>query len=219
MSLRLLAALQGDLKRIMADELKTAEQAVTSGVRQATDGLKGELRNQISSAGLGQKLANTWRGQVYPKGGASLNAAGFVWSKAPEIVSAFGNGVTIRSSHGFFLAIPTEAAGKSAMGKRITPGLWEQAHGMRLRFVYRRGAVSLLVADNMRARTGKRGGFSAASTSALRTGRGLTTVPIFLLVPQVTLRKRFDIDRAANKWTAHLPSLVIQNWEGGSSQS
>lgn len=216
MSVRLLAALQGDLKQMMADELKTAERAVTTGVRQATDGLKAELRNQIASAGLGQKLANTWRGQVYPKGGTSLNAAGFVWSKAPEIVNAFGNGVTIRSSHGFFLAIPTEAAGKSAMGKRITPALWEQAHGMRLRFVYRRGAVSLLVADNMRARTGKRGGFSAASASALRTGRGLTTVPIFLLVSQVTLRKRFDIDSAANKWTERLPNLVIQNWEGGS---
>lgn len=214
MSVRLLAALQGDLKQMMADELKTAERAVTSGVRQATDGLKAELRNQIASAGLGQKLANTWRGQVYPKGGTSLNAAGFVWSKAPEIVSAFGNGVTIRSSHGFYLAIPTEAAGKSAMGKRITPGLWEQAHGMRLRFVYRRGAVSLLVADNMRARTGKRGGFSAASTSAMRTGRGLTTVPIFFLVPQVTLRKRFDINGASDKWTDRLPNLVIQNWEG-----
>jgi len=219
MSVRLLAALQGDLKKMMADELKTAERAVSSGVRQATDGLKSELRNQISSVGLGQKLANTWRGQVYPKGGASLNAAGFVWSKAPEIVRVFGTGVTIRSSHGFFLAIPTEAAGKYAMGKRITPGLWEQAHGIHLRFVYRRGAVSLLVADNMRARRSKRGGFSPASASVMRTGRGLTTVPIFILVPQVTLRKHFDIDSAANKWTDRLPNLVIQNWSEGSGQS
>lgn len=213
MSVHLLAALQGDLKRIMAEELKAAEQAVTSGVRQATDGLKAELRNQITSAGLGQKLANTWRGQIYPKGGASLHAAGLVWNKAPQIVGAFGQGMTIRSSHGFFLAIPTPAAGKSAMGKHVTPALWEQAHGIRLRFVYRRGAVSLLVADNMRARTSKRGGFSKASASAMRTGRGLATAIMFLLVPQVTVRKRFDIDSAANKWTDRLPNLVIQNWQ------
>lgn len=212
MSVRLVAALQGDLKRIMADELKAAEQAVTSGVRQATDGLKAELRNQITSAGLGQKLANTWRGQVYPKGGASLHAAGLVWSKAPQIVSAFAEGMTIRSSHGFFLAIPTPAAGKSAMGKRVTPALWEQAHGQRLRFIYRRGAVSLLVADNMRARTGKRGGFSKARASAMRTGRGLATAIMFLLVPQVTIRKRFDNDSAGKKWNEALPRLVIQNW-------
>lgn len=99
------------------------------------------------------------------------------------------------------------------MGKRITPGRWEQANGKRLRFVFRRNGPSLLVADDMRARTGKRGGFSAASASALRTGRGLTTVPIFILVPQVSLKKRFDIDSTGQKWIGQLPRLVIQNWK------
>ena len=211
--MRLLAALQGDLKKIMAEEAKAAESAVTSGVRQATDGLKLELRGQVTSAGLGQKLANTWRGQVYPKGGLSLNAAGFVFSKAPQIIGAFGQGIVIRSSKGFYLAIPTAAAGKSAMGRRITPGRWEQANGKRLRFVFRHNGPSLLVADDMRTRTGKRGGFSAASASALRTGRGLTTVPIFILVPQVSLKKRFDIDSTGQKWIGQLPRLVIQNWK------
>lgn len=212
MSLRLAAALHGSLTKIMAQETKAAEQAVTLGVRAATDGLKLELRGQVTSAGLGQRLANTWRGMVFPQGQASINAAGFVFSKAPNIVGLYARGAIIRSSHGFFLAIPTPAAGKYAMGKKITPASWEQAHGQRLRFVYRRGAVSLLVADNMRARTGKRGGFSKASASALRTGRGLATAIMFLLVPQVTVRKRFDIDSAGKKWNEALPRLVIQNW-------
>ena len=82
--MRLLAALQGDLKKIMAAEQRAAERAVTDGVRQATDGLKLELRGQVTGAGLGQRLANTWRGQVFPKSGQSLNAAGFVFSKAPN---------------------------------------------------------------------------------------------------------------------------------------
>ena len=211
--MRLLAALQGDLKKIMAEEARAGEQAVTNGVRQATDGLKFELRGQVTSAGLGQKLANTWRGQVYPKGGTSLNAAGFVFSKAPQIIRAFDQGVLIRSSKGFFLAIPMPAAGKAAMGKKITPARWEQANGKRLRFVYRRSGPSLLVADDMRARTGKRGGYSSASASALRTGRGLTTVPMFILVPQVSLRKRFDVDSAGQRWIGLLPRLVIQNWK------
>ncbi len=215
MSLHLRAALMGDLKKVLAQEAKAAEQAVMAGVRQATDGLKLELRGQVTTAGLGQRLANTWRAQVFPKGGTSLNAAGYIWSKAPAIVGAFAHGAVIRSSKGFYLAIPTPAAGKMAMGKRITPEKWEQAHGKRLRFVYRRGAVSLLVADDMRAKTGKRGGFANASASAMRTGRGLTTVPIFLLVPQVTLAKRFDIDTASNKWIGLLPGLVLQNWHEG----
>ncbi len=53
--MRLLAALQGDLKKIMAEEAKAAESAVINGVRQATAGLKLELRGQVTSAGLGHR--------------------------------------------------------------------------------------------------------------------------------------------------------------------
>jgi hypothetical protein len=77
---------------------------------------------------------------------------------------------------------------------------------------YRRKGPSLLVAENRRARTGKRGGFAKASVSAMRTGRGLATVPIFILVPQVTIKKRLDVDGAANKWISTLPGLVVKNW-------
>src|SRR3546814_5865508 len=61
----------------------------------------------------------------------------------------------------------------------MTPGLWEKLRGQRLRFIYRRGKPSLLVAENQRARQGQRGGFSAASQKAQTTGRGLVTVPMF----------------------------------------
>ncbi|GAK46885.1 conserved protein, partial [Tepidicaulis marinus] len=97
-------------------------------------------------------------------------------------------------------------------GRKITPGGWERRTGQRLRFVYRRRGPSLLVADRMRARTGKRGGFSRASASALRTGRGLVTVPMFILVPQVTLAKRLEVAGAAERWVSRLPSLVVRNW-------
>lgn len=54
----------------------------------------------------------------------------------------------IRSKQGLFLAIPTATVGRFGDGRRkIMPGSWERIHGMRLRFVYRRGAPSLLVAD------------------------------------------------------------------------
>ena len=92
------------------------------------------------------------------------------------------------------------------------PGLWEQMHGSRLRFIYRRGAPSLLVAENMRARTGKRGGFAKGSASALRSGRGITTVVMFILVPQVSLRKRLDVNAAAERWASALPELIVRNW-------
>lgn len=211
--MRISAAIEGDLKRFLADELKAGEEAVTAGIREATDGLKLELRQQIVGAGLGQRLANTWRSEVYPKGQKSIRAAGLVFSKAPNIVRAFDSGAVIRSKHGFFLAIPTSAAGRYGDGRqKMNPGLWERMHGVRLKFVYRRHEPSLLVAENQRARTGKRSGFAKASISAMRTGRGIATVPMFLLVPQVTLRKRLDIAGAAEKWIAALSGLVVRNW-------
>lgn len=210
--MRIEATLTGDLSRMMAAEIKAAEGAVTAGMRAATDGLKSELRAQITDAGLGSRLARTWRGEVFPKGKSSIAAAGFVWSKAPGIVRVYEEGAVIRSTRGFFLAIPTAAAGRFGDGgKKITPGGWERRTGQRLRFVFRRGAPSLLVAD-LRARTGKRGGFGRASATALRTGRGLATVPIFVLVPQVTFKKRLDVAGAAARWQARLPGLVVGNW-------
>lgn len=203
----------GDLGKLMSEEVKAAEKAVTIGITQATDGLKTELRTQVTSAGLGARLARTWRGEVFPKGEDSIRAAGLVWSKAPGIIRIYEDGATIRSKNGFFLAIPTAAAGRYGDGgRKITPGRWERRTGQRLRFVYRRNAASLLVADGMRARTGKRGGFSRASASALRTGRGLVTVPMFILVPQVTVRKRLEVAGAADRWVSRLPSLLVRNW-------
>jgi hypothetical protein len=55
--MRLQAAIQGDLQTLLKAELRGAERAVTAGVRVATLGLKSELRAQVTSAGLGQRLA------------------------------------------------------------------------------------------------------------------------------------------------------------------
>ena len=212
--MKLAAAISGDLRKIMAEEIKAAEDAVTAAMRQAADGLKADLRRQVTEAGMGQRLANTWRAELYPKGRKSIKAAGFVFTRAPTIIRAFDQGAVIKSKHGFWLAIPTPAASTGARGKRMTPGLWEQMHGSRLRFIYRRGSPSLLVAENMRARTGKRGGFAKGSASALRSGRGMTSVVMFILVPQVSLKKRLDVDGAAERWDSALPELIVRNWRG-----
>ena len=41
---------------------------------------------------------------------------------------------------------------------------------------------------------------------------GAQTVPIFILVPQVKLRKRLDLDRAASAAQARLPALILARW-------
>ncbi len=135
-----------------------------------------------------------------------MNAAALVWSKAPVIVGAHDAGPLIRSKSGFWLTIPTPAAGKSSRGGRITPGEWERRTGLRLRFVYRRAGPSLLVAEGRLNARGR------AVASRSKTGRGVTTVPIFLLVPQVKLPKRLDLARDAKAAQDALPAAIVANW-------
>jgi hypothetical protein len=125
------------------------------------------------------------------------------------IIGAHDTGPLIRSSTGLWLAIPTPAAGKSARGGRITPAEWERRRGLRLRFVSRRRGPSLLVAEG---RVNSRG---LGVASRAKTGRGLATVPIFLLVRQVKLRKRLDLAREAERAHDAVPGLIVANWVEG----
>jgi hypothetical protein len=180
-----------DLVAAMAAEVKAGEKAVTAAMREAGTGLKTAWRGQITGAGLGRRLANSIRSQTYPKAGESLNAAALVWSKAPVIVGAHDTGPLIRSKEGFWLAIPTEAAGRGLRGAKLTPGEWERRRG-----------PSLLVADRARINS-----HSQAVASRAKTGRNQVTAPIFLLVPQVKLPKRLDLDRDAKRAHDSVPGL------------
>jgi hypothetical protein len=166
------------------------------------------------------RLANTWRGKRYPQSGQSADAVAFVWSKAPDIIDAFERGVTIHSSQGFWLAIPTPAAGAtgldaSGVKKKVTPGAWERRTGMRLRFVYRRGQPSLLVADDARL---TKGGLARSRVRKTKTGSpyipitGRQSIVVFILVPQVTLRKRLDVEGAAERWGDRVAGLIAAHW-------
>jgi len=200
-----------DLAAMMAAEIKAGERAVTTAMREAAGQLKADWRRQITGAGLGQRLAKSIRAETWPKGTTSIGAASLVWSKAPAIVGAHDTGPLIRSKSGFWLAIPTPAAGRGLRGGKITPGEWERRRGLRLRFVYRRRGPSLLVAD--RARINTRG---QAVASRAKTGRNQVTAPIFLLVPQVKLPKRLDLARDAERALDSVPGLIVANWVEGS---
>jgi hypothetical protein len=70
----------------MQAELRDIERAVTIGTRDAGRGLKTELRRQVSGAGLGQRLANSWRDKHYPN--RKLDAASLVYTKVPQMIRA-----------------------------------------------------------------------------------------------------------------------------------
>jgi len=199
--------LSPDLIALMAQQVAAAEKATSKAMQIAGGDLKSAWRQQVVSAGLGTRLGNTVRNLNFPKGQTSLRAASLVYTKAPRILGAFERGATIRSKSGFYLAIPTEAAGRAPGGRRFTPGEWERRRGIKLRFVYRPRGGSLLVAEKARLNTK---GIAAISRS--KTGRNQVTVPIFILVPQVRLNKRLRLMEAADAAISSVPRLIVANW-------
>jgi hypothetical protein len=211
--MKLAASITRSLQADMQVELRNIERAVTTGTRDAGRGLKTELRRQVGSAGLGQRLANSWRDKHYPN--QRLDAASLVYTKAPQIIRAFDEGALIRSRRGRFLAIPTEnAPRKGTDGKRISRRTFPEHRFGPLRFVPRSSGPSLLVVDGLRAsfsrKSGELRGFRRATDRARARGDGLTTVVMFLLVRQVKLPKRLDVARAAERWSGQLPALIEQ---------
>ncbi len=215
--MRILVNIEGDLNTMMRSEVRAAERAVTLGVHSTGAALQADWRGQIVGAKLGPRLRNAIRRKNYPGGGFSIGAASLVYSNAAKIVDAFDRGALIWSKDGFYLAIPLAAAGRGLGGRRITPGGWERRTGKRLRFVYRRGKHSLLVADdarlNSRGLAANKGGKRRADGSLT----GAQTVPVFVLVPQVKLTKRLDLASAsaAAAAEARLPGAILANWTQG----
>lgn len=196
------------------------KRATTAAMKEAGEGLKLELRGQVTGAGMGQRLANTWRHEVYPKGGrVSANAAASVYSKAPHIIAAFDQGTVIRARGGTWLAIPTDNVPKGSRGRRLSPANWPDRLG-KLSFVRLRNGNAMLVAEGLRASYDKFGfvrGYRRAAESTVRKGYskkrgfGLVTVPMFFLVRQAAAKKRLDVAAAAKKWGASLPGAIERN--------
>jgi hypothetical protein len=211
--MRFKATIIGDIVAAMEKEYLAGEKAVTSTMRAVAADLKRDWRAQVAAAGLGSRLSNAIRSDSYPKGTESMNAAALVWTNAPKITKAFEDGGVIRSRNGFWLAIPTPAAGRGQRGGRITPGEWEARTGMRLRFVYRKNRTAMLVADD--ARLNSRGLAQQKRGKRRSDGilTGAQTVVVFFLVPQVRLAKRLDLLGAAERIGASIPGRIVQGWK------
>lgn len=215
--MRLGAAIEGNLEKIMGEELERGGKAVSSGTAQSVDGLKNKLRQTTLTAFGSQRLANAWRGAVYPRAPAkSLGAAGTVHTNAPHIIEAFSSAKVIRSASGFFLAIPSPDAPKQYMGKRVTPSNWPADRFGDLRFVYRAGKSSLLVVDGVRRNKSGSVGRQLAGGGINASGnykKGVVSVVMFFLVPQVRFKQVFDLDALYQQAGAEMVGNIVAAWE------
>lgn len=216
---------------LAAEIEKELARDITASVREGTDILKGLLRGATEQAFKGNRLPKAWRGKVYPQSQDSVDAAGVVSVRgsAAEIIETALQATVIRAKGGRWLAIPTEAAGKfglkrgaNGMGvtvnkrgarERITPGGFERRTGMKLRFVYeggrKGGRRAFLIADQAMLGAGRvaRPYRSKGRGSRLYGPAGQSIV-VFILVPQITTRKRMDLDLIADQVGARTAGLI-----------
>lgn len=197
--------------KALADEIEgDIAQAATAAMRETMPLAKQELRDQVTSAGLGRRLANTWRGEVYPKERRALNPAGYIWSNAPDIIDSFMRGATIRPVNGAqFLWIPTKNVprargrvgrkGNNLKGGALTPE--ECENRFNTDFVVLRGRAGRLLAFMDLLAAKNRRGFRPATRARLAQGRERRLTLMYVLTPTARMPKLLDVDKVADRWT------------------
>lgn len=208
--MRISATITGDLRLTMENEIKIGRLAAAGAVGAVGGAIKTDWRGQIVQAGLGRRLGNTVRSEVYPKSGGSLNAAALVWSKAKKIVGAFETGVEITAKGGRFLAIPLPAAGKSNRNGKITPSEWERRRGRRLQYIERKSGGALLVDTGTVIRGPSTFGRGGVARGSRKLGRD--PVPIFVLVPRVRLQKKLGLYASADRLAGAMGARLVSGW-------
>lgn len=188
-------------------------QVFTSAMRGTTGTLKSILRQQITDAGMGTRLANTWRAETYPSSRDALTPTAFAWSKAPDIVDAFSRGATIRPLGGKkYLWIPTKNVprqGGRGSSKRMTPDEVDVAFNQDLIIRNGRGGRKLAFISAVRGKN-KRGGYRRVTKGRIAQGRDAELVLMFVLVPTVKLPRKFDLDEAVREAAADFVTRVQQ---------
>ena len=116
--------IRGDLRRYAAGVEKAGPAAFANVIRRRGRALLTALRREIVAAGLGERLANAVRLQVWPERGGSLSAKARVFSKAiykrpggfADLLTVFDEGAAIQGSP--YLAIPLVALQSPKDGRR-----------------------------------------------------------------------------------------------------
>ncbi|MDQ2735493.1 MAG: DUF6441 family protein [Pseudomonadota bacterium] len=183
--------------------------AATGAMRDTTPQAKQELREQVTSNGLGSRLANTWQDKVYPLKRNSVTPGGYIWSNAPDIIDAFERGATIVPTNGRkYLWIPTKSVprarggGRATSTKRMTPEQVQREFSQD--FVIRKGKAGRLLAFIAKDRgSTSRGALRKVRKGRLGHGAKQELVLMFTLVRAVRLPKFLDLDAVAARWGQH----------------
>lgn len=202
--MRVVADPDRTFRLVVGDLEGDVAEAATGAMRETTYKALRELRGQVTSAGLGKRLANTWRDRIFPQKRRSMTPTGYIWSNAPDIIDSFNRGAQIVPIAGSrFLAIPTSAVprtgGRRGSSRAMTPEQVEHHFNADL-FFQRKSNGRVLAFLNLIAARNSRKGFRGQTKGRLAAGRASQQVLMFILVPVSRMPKLLDIDAVVQRW-------------------
>lgn len=217
MTVRVRAAVEGNLGASTRAIRSDVAADVTIGLRGVTDGAVQDMRQALERAfPNSRRMATMVTGKTTPDrpGVFSLDAAGRIYGRgskrsawpAPLWAQAFG--AEIQAKDGGSLAIPTKAVPRDGRNRPLSPTEVEVRFGEKLKAIPagvfgKRGALVLY-----RQTIGRSGRVRAATRGRARQGRRAQPIVMFWLVPQVSLRPRWDPREIMGRWADLAPAFV-----------
>jgi len=207
--------------------------AVKRAMAEATAATLDDVRRETEGAFKGNRMAKTWRARVFPERGDSLDASGWIETRAPKIIGPSATGAVIRARGSNWMAVPARGAGTFGLRRdanlafgqtinrrgareRITPAGFERLTGMKLRFVYLGPSRAMLVVDQAMYGRNSQGNrirpYSPRGRGSRLYGPSGQTIVVFRLVPHVRMKKRLDLDAVASRGGDRAAAAIVRNW-------
>lgn len=205
-------SIRGEFEAAMVEIYKPIAEAGTAAIDAAADRIKTEGRADIAKAGFSKRWQNTFRVDRYPKRGVSANAAALVYHRIPY-ADIFETGGEIRSKSGK-MWVPLSNTPKKIGRNRMRPKVFRQTIG-KLHSMQLGGKPFLGAKMTVSKRQAKLGKYGKPTLPKLRSGAAgqgiVRTVPLFVGVDSVRIRKRFNLRQIINRTADQLAELYLEN--------
>lgn len=210
--------LAGEFPKAMQEMRFPIARAATGAAHDAADIFKREGRRSIARGGLSRKWQNAFRVEAYPQRSESMEAAVHSYHNI-AYAEVFEEGATISGKDGLLWVPTRNAPAKLSRRKRMRPAAFEQETGQPLISMSRGGSgrVPMLGARVRLPRSQADAARPKITMAALKRGAGsgrgvVRTVPIFLGLRQVTIRKRFSLRDVRDAVANRMPELYAMNF-------
>jgi hypothetical protein len=206
-----LKALDGDFGSLTNGYFAPIKEAATLAMRDLAEHAKERGRANIAAAGFSKRWQNALRAEAYPRRKFSADAAVWLFHRIPY-AGVFEEGATIRGRPRLW--VPLSTTPKLPRRQRLSPRNFAANFGKLVPMVNARKPLlgAPLAVTAAAARKGPPYRVTAAALRRGASGQGIIrTVPVFVGVDTVSIRKRFDLRSTFESAADQIGALYLRN--------